>query len=1171
MPGPDSLPEEPDPGQWSPPIGPSSHPDESSVTIPCLPVRRATASSYGAKSDASTKRSDPGDISLWMVVERDDGGLSHVRADGRADLDPAVVAKLPLTHALRCGCQVRIPSFLPSATFQRAWMQSPGMQDYLDGFFAFVPISDLTVCGASRRRLSDTHELPVAQPVSAQAAARSAPAVLWALRRVFLSLAASVPAELPVLVLGYLGSLPRLWAARDCDGPGTDVGTYLVTHFEKERWYPGRGWVGVQRPPDGGTAPEGGTWDGGWEVLESRGDSEGWQYSAGFSDFWSWRPHNTFVTWVRRRRWCRPVRYRLFEETPVVERLWRPDAPTEDYFPGSDTVRRTCDRDNFGAFRQVCEPMLGDEDGIEPRTNFTGRQAVDWLVRNWRRAGLGVVDFGGDATPQSPRPGSSPPTPRPRARNMFAHPGRARMMSPRTPGRSRESITSRAQSLRVSGVFDRAPGAEETQRRRDAVAIFEALRLTGIIAADDRKGGSDFRDDPGVICNFKTATSDPADVYRYVVDTLCPPMRWLGNVTFDSHSDWFRHVTEQVRREVGVAEEFASRHRHRWKVANHECLHCKDLLVEDSVVLLLCGHTLCTQCCRRFEKEAAGASARLSEDVREGLVICPSCHAPSSIFSREAVRVRPFGRGDGSADSPHRSVGFRETRRTRPFVFQVQEVYENQRRGFLTQYSARNLLPSDRRPYGDENGVRESAAPRSVGLPNIEWQWAESWRLSKGPNVDDEGWQYAWGWPRDGGFESTEWHPSPGMLRFVRRRRWMRVAINGPATTWVREQIDRQGAKRGVSVMQRPLGEPAEPLSPCSSGAADPPAAAAATAAAAAADDDDDGDGPDTVAALNDALSCVVSDDDWLTVLREFRGQAGEDLRQALKGSCLLAGQLAAVKGSLESRGVNWDAGQPGADEGRVRELEERARKADEARTEKEAELEEVRRELEEKARRAEEGEKEALERLRGREQDDGDEAEQLRRDCEATAERLRAAERREQETGDKLARALQRQEESAAELARAAARGAGRRGAARCGEQSGGGGGGADGAAEGRRRQSRCRRRRAARHRAQAGGGGGGGTAAPGGRGGRASRAARGRRGGARGRGGAGAGKQHRCRAAGAAGGGRAEAGGSRQRPQRRRAAGRRRRDAAAAARARSGAEGAVAAADASSGRPAD
>ena len=103
----------------------------------------------------------------------------------------------------------------------------------------------------------------------------------------------------------------------------------------------------------------------------------------------------------------------------------------------------------------------------------------------------------------------------------------------------------------------------------------------------------------------------------------------------------------------------------------------------------------------------------------------------------------------------------------------LEEAFENQR--FVMFRWGPNLLPTDRQPWSDRNGLCTSPRhPDTFVLPSPHWSWEGPWAVDMRGDVDSEGWQYAVDFPRgaDGG-----WVGRRTPAHFVRRRRWVRTRL----------------------------------------------------------------------------------------------------------------------------------------------------------------------------------------------------------------------------------------------------------------------------------------------------------------------------------------------------------------------------------------------------------
>ena len=92
------------------------------------------------------------------------------------------------------------------------------------------------------------------------------------------------------------------------------------------------------------------------------------------------------------------------------------------------------------------------------------------------------------------------------------------------------------------------------------------------------------------------------------------------------------------------------------------------------------------------------------------------------------------------------------------------EVYENQRRSLLGDFSARNLLPGTRGAWSDINGAEVERGRLPHG-----WHWAVEHRQGR---TDPEGWEYAFHF-RASWFPQPEREGSFGGPAWVRRRKWV--------------------------------------------------------------------------------------------------------------------------------------------------------------------------------------------------------------------------------------------------------------------------------------------------------------------------------------------------------------------------------------------------------------
>eukprot|EP01114_Cavostelium_apophysatum_P003760 TRINITY_DN1388_c0_g1_i1.p1 TRINITY_DN1388_c0_g1~~TRINITY_DN1388_c0_g1_i1.p1 ORF type:complete len:163 (-),score=8.15 TRINITY_DN1388_c0_g1_i1:173-661(-) len=103
----------------------------------------------------------------------------------------------------------------------------------------------------------------------------------------------------------------------------------------------------------------------------------------------------------------------------------------------------------------------------------------------------------------------------------------------------------------------------------------------------------------------------------------------------------------------------------------------------------------------------------------------------------------------------------------------TEEIWENNRRiTALGSWSHTHLLGTEREQFSDISGhpktkVMHSTLETNKLLPS-GWEWVDDWHVFKGPETDDEGWQYAFNW-------NTSFSKSSGATSNVRRRKWVRV------------------------------------------------------------------------------------------------------------------------------------------------------------------------------------------------------------------------------------------------------------------------------------------------------------------------------------------------------------------------------------------------------------
>ncbi|KAJ9468538.1 Kinesin-related protein 5 [Diplonema papillatum] len=551
--------------------------------------------------------------------------------------------------------------------------------------------------------------------------------------------------------------------------------------WEYQRYYPIRGWAAPRLPRDPKpfraeqlsrkTLPEGWAWRGTWYVASGE---PGWQYSVSFlqNSAFQMKRHDFLCAFARRRRWVRhKVRTKLPAGdgpttkttailTPVISNI------QEDFFSAG---RAHIPEAQLGPFAAVCKAMMrGMATGSLPvkerwcphkgtrNDSFSGKDAVDWVLAYWAAKPNCYIDWN--------------------------------IMRSLTDVRDRSAASRSLSSLRTSsnqqvhgGV---TPAASKNPSRAEALKLLERLRLQGILASSAAGLFNKVRDDHALL-HFREAQTDASQLYQDVIAPITPQLEWLSPVTFDVESDWFRDVADSVAENNRLVDNFASKHRHRWKLRSHPCYNCGDKLVEDGVVGLICGHILCKECCKVFLAARQSYNAHfqlnewLGEDIVADLLVCSVCHSPSSVkCSVSSVGLTQY-----------------EAVRTDVFVYVVDEVYQNERKNLFSNYNRKHLLVSDRAPFSDASGS-VMPEPDAIGLPGPEWQFVEGWQPVTSASTDKDGWQCAFNWKREPWDDATAWSGNPDGFKFVRRRRLMRLRINAPGTRWVRDQLGKESHRR---------------------------------------------------------------------------------------------------------------------------------------------------------------------------------------------------------------------------------------------------------------------------------------------------------------------------------------------------------------------------------------
>uniref|UniRef100_A0A7S0RX04 V-SNARE coiled-coil homology domain-containing protein n=1 Tax=Pyramimonas obovata TaxID=1411642 RepID=A0A7S0RX04_9CHLO len=112
-----------------------------------------------------------------------------------------------------------------------------------------------------------------------------------------------------------------------------------------------------------------------------------------------------------------------------------------------------------------------------------------------------------------------------------------------------------------------------------------------------------------------------------------------------------------------------------------------------------------------------------------------------------------------------------------------EQVSQNERWAPVFGWTPKSLLPTERGPFSggaphakaslkhwlsDSKQKKGEHVDHAPGAPR--WEWCSEWTLIRDANCDEDGWQYATGWPKG----KAIWAPKQGRGHLVRRRRWVR-------------------------------------------------------------------------------------------------------------------------------------------------------------------------------------------------------------------------------------------------------------------------------------------------------------------------------------------------------------------------------------------------------------
>lgn len=206
---------------------------------------------------------------------------------------------------------------------------------------------------------------------------------------------------------------------------------------------------------------------------------------------------------------------------------------------------------------------------------------------------------------------------------------------------------------------------------------------------------------------------------------------------------------------------------------------------------------------------------------------------------------------------------------------EIDVLYENQRGFFFfghPYYSSNALWQIDVAAWTDSKGGKSSVNITNAQVPDPSWVWSwKNWYVDMGGDVDEEGWEYSWGFQR-----RAIWHGThPWFHSYVRRRRWIRKRT--------RKEKDRPNKIFGDAHMmnQDYFTIHSVPMGSGTPGALSPAKDTSVLAGPKWGGDDNDNWDDKEIAdfgTLMRGLKETSIDSERIAILQKFLDQGGEDL-----------------------------------------------------------------------------------------------------------------------------------------------------------------------------------------------------------------------------------------------------------------------------------------------------